>query len=408
MQRLNLFLIAVLALALMAFVSLDGVCPDANVRAEGAKPYPPLSPPSRGGSPEGALSFQHGGSAPCYALQNPTVRIDPAYSVVGVSDTFTVTVMIDQASNLGGFEFDLLFITTTVTVNGVTLGDFLGSTGRSVVVIPGCPEIDNNEGKVTFGAATFGSALGPNGTGALALITLAAQGEGHSPLDLQKVQVVGADARPQVVTDEDGTVWVGTPPTATSTPIATSTATVTATPTPTSTGAATPTPTATATGTPPTPTSTATATTAPEPMIVVYPTEAPLGETFTFTGSHFTPDGLIDAWFTAPSLPPAFVTEERFANLDETRYSLGSFYADSSGGFTYQHNWEKYWPAGIYSFIAIDDARESETSVEFEMTEPLPQTATSTPTITATATATPTTTPTATPYRLYLPLVLKE
>jgi hypothetical protein len=98
--------------------------------------------------------------------------------------------------------------------------------------------------------------------------------------------------------------------------------------------------------------------------------------------------------------------KEWFADPDQTRYSLGSFYADSSGGFTYPHNWPLFWPVGIYSFIAIDVARVSETSVEFEMTEPLTQTPTSTPTSTATVTATPT--PTVTPYRLYLPLVLKE
>lgn len=397
MQRLSLFLIAAILLALIAFnfalAALDRSTPLAPVEAQNA------------------------------TLQNPVVRIDPAQSVVGVSDTFTVTVMIDHASNLGGFEFDLLYITTTVTVDGVTLGDFLGSTGRFVGFLP--PTIDNQNGKVAFVAFSYDDASGPNGTGALALVSLTAQGEGESPLDLQNVKVAGADAKSQVVTDEDGTVWVGTtPPTVTSTPTATSTATVTATPTPTSTGAATPTPTATstvtATGTPPTPTSTATATPTLEPVIVVYPTKAPVGETFTFTGSHFTPDGRIDAWFTAPSQPPASLTwlpelgnsliKEWLADPDQTRYSLGSFYADSSGGFTYQHNWEKYWPAGIYSFIAIDVARESETSVEFEMTEPLAQTPTSTPTSTATATATPTTTPTptATPYRLYLPLVLKE
>jgi hypothetical protein len=393
-QRLSLFLIAAVFLALVAFnlalAALDRSTPFAPVEAQNA------------------------------TLQNPVVRIDPAQSVVGVSDTFTVTVMIDHASNLGGFEFDLLYITTTVTVDDVTLGDFLESTGRTVFWSES--DIDNEAGKVILGAAANDSPFpGPNGTGVLAIISLTAQGEGQSPLDLQNVKVAGADARPQVVTDEDGTVWVDTtPPTATPTPTATSTATVTATPTPTSTGAATPTPTATstATGTPPTPTSTATATATPEPAIVVYPTKAPRGETFTFTGSHFTPDGRIDACFTAPSLPPASITwlrkpgdgrtEEWFADPDQTRHSLGFFYADSSGGFTYQHNWEKFWPAGIYSFIAIDDAKESETSVEFEMTEPLPQTATSTPPATATATATPTTTPMATPYRLYLPLVLKE
>jgi hypothetical protein len=41
----------------------QGLRPDVNVRAERAKPYGLKS------SPEGALSFQHGGSAPCYASQ---------------------------------------------------------------------------------------------------------------------------------------------------------------------------------------------------------------------------------------------------------------------------------------------------------------------------------------------------
>ena len=115
-------------------------------------------------------------------------------------------------------------------------------------------------------------------------------------------------------------------------------------------------------------------------------------------------------------MPPASITwlpelgkgliEEWFADPDQIRYRLGSFNADSFGGFTRQRPWERYWPPGIYSYIAIDVARESETSVEFEMTEPLAQTPTSTPTSTAIATAT--TTPTATPYRLFLPLVLRD
>jgi hypothetical protein len=386
LKYLSLFLIA--ALALIAFASLDRGTPLAPVEAQNA------------------------------TLENPTARVEPAQSVVGVSDTFTVTVLIDDASNLGGFEFDLLFITTTVTVDSVTLSDFLESTGRFVLLLT--PMIDNQNGKVAFGAINYGDGSGPDGTGALALITLTAQGEGESPLDLRNIQVVDTTSPPgsQMVTGEGGTVVVGAQPTVTSTPTVTRTATVTATPTPTSTGAATPTPTATVTGTPPTPTSTATATITPEPVIIVYPTKAPLGETFTFTGSHFTPNGQIDAWFTAPSQPPASLTwlpgpseglvAEWFANPDQIRYRLGSFYADSFGGFTRQHSWEKYWPVGTYSYIAIDMAKESETSVEFEMTEPLPQTATSTPTATATATATPTTTPTATPYRLYLPLVLRD
>ena len=296
-------------------------------------------------------------------LQNPTVRIDPAESVVGAGQTFTVSVTIDEADDLGGFEFTLLFVTTTVKVDSVTLGDFLGSTGRTVGLVG--PIIDNQAGRVSFGAWTAGSAPGPNGTGALALITLTTQGAGISPLDLQGVLVLDTKAEHQTPTVEDGTVVAGGAPTPTPTPTATSTPTGTTTPTPTTT---------------------TTTTTTPEPVIVVHPTSAPVGETFTFTGSHFTPDGLIKEWFADP---------------DQARHLLGSFYADSSGGFNRQHNWEKYWPAGTYSFIANDVTKGSETSVEFEMTESQPHTPTSTPT------STPTATPTSFSRKIYLPLVLK-
>jgi len=161
------------------------------------------------------------------------VRIDPAQSVVNVGETFTVTVMIDEATDLGGFQFDMLFITTTVTVDSVSLGDFLGSTGRRT--IPVGPIIDNQAGRIAFGAATVGNAPGPNGMGALALITLITQGVGVSPLDLQDVMVVDTAAMSQEASVEDGVVIAGGTPTPTLTPTATATPPPTTTPTPTST-----------------------------------------------------------------------------------------------------------------------------------------------------------------------------
>ena len=368
MKYLSLFLIAALALALIAFAPLGRSIPLAPVEAQNA------------------------------TLQNPTVRVDPAQSVVDVGETFTITVMIDEASNLGGFQFDLLYVTTTVTVDSVALGGFLGSTGRTVGLVG--PIIDNQAGRVGFGAWTAGSAPGPNGTGVLATVTLTTQGAGISPLDLQGVLVLDTKAEHQTPTVEDGSVVAGGAPTPTPTPTATSTPTGTTTPTPTTT---------------------TTTTITPEPVIVVHPTSAPVGETFTFTGSHFTPDGLIEEWFQLHDSPPPASSPFRpdgliegwFSNLNQERHLLGSFYADSLGQFTRQHNWAAYWPAGGYSYIAVDVAEETETSVEFEMTEPQSPTPTSTPTSTATPTATPTSTatPTATPTlssrKIYLPLVLK-
>jgi hypothetical protein len=139
------------------------------------------------------------------ARQSPTVRIDPAQSVVEAGQTFDISVMIEEADDLGGFEFTMLCISTTVTVDSVTVGDFTGSTGRAV--IPVGPTIQ--AGRVSLGVATVGSASGPSGTGVLATVTLTAQGSGQSPLDLQNVLVLDTNAQHQTPTVEDGVVRVG-------------------------------------------------------------------------------------------------------------------------------------------------------------------------------------------------------
>jgi len=180
LKYVSLCLIFALALTLMALASLDGSIPLAPVEAQDA------------------------------TLQALTVRIDPAQSVVDVGETFTVTVMIDQASDLGAFQFDLLYITTTVTADGVVMGDFLGSTGRTVS--PVGPIIDNQAGRVSFGAWTVGSAPGPNGTGTLVIITLTAQDVGISRLDLQEVKVLDTHAGDQPPIVEDGMVVAGGAP----------------------------------------------------------------------------------------------------------------------------------------------------------------------------------------------------
>ncbi len=142
------------------------------------------------------------------ARQDPTVRIDLTQSVVRAGQIFTVSVMIDGANDLGGFEFTLLFAPTMVTVDSVTVGDFPGSTGRQVIPAVG-PTVDNQAGTVSLGVVTVGSAPGPSGTGVLSTITLTAQGPGESPLDLQDVQVVDTGAGRTTITVEDGVIRVG-------------------------------------------------------------------------------------------------------------------------------------------------------------------------------------------------------
>jgi len=141
------------------------------------------------------------------ARQGPTVRIDPAELAVGVGQTFSVSVMIDEADDLGGFEFTLHFITTTVTVDSVTVGDFPGSTGREAKTAVNI--VDNQAGTASLGVVTVGSVPGASGTGVLATVTLTAQGSGESFLNLQDVTVLDTNAQRQTTAVEDGVVQVG-------------------------------------------------------------------------------------------------------------------------------------------------------------------------------------------------------
>jgi hypothetical protein len=128
---------------------------------------------------------------------------------VTVGASFIISVMIDEASDFGGFQFELLYISTTVTVDDVRLGDFLGSTGRYTIALG--PKIDNDAGKVTFGAASYGVNLGPDGIGTLALITFTGREEGVSALELQGVWLVDSGGNPQTLSVEHGWVKVVRP-----------------------------------------------------------------------------------------------------------------------------------------------------------------------------------------------------
>jgi hypothetical protein len=182
------------------------------------------------------------------------VRLDPAVRNGEPGGTFTVDVVVDDAVDLGAFQFDLIYDASVVVVTDIVLGPFLASTGR--ITQPVGDNIDNVAGTVSFGAFSFGNSAGPEGPGLLATITFTASGAGISVLNLQNVIVTDTLANAQSVSVENGTVIVAVP-TPASTPTMTFSPTMSATPTTTPAGMAT----ATATAEPTvetTPTATAT------------------------------------------------------------------------------------------------------------------------------------------------------
>ena len=141
--------------------------------------------------------------------QQAVVKIDPASKGVDPGETFTVTVMIEDASDLGAFEFELTYDSTcVVTATDATLGPFLGSTGRSVGEVGPTFGI----GSVTYAAYSYGADPGPDGAGVLATITFeAGMTKCSSALHLQNVTVTDTDGNSSSPNTEDGEVIVGPP-----------------------------------------------------------------------------------------------------------------------------------------------------------------------------------------------------
>ena len=119
--------------------------------------------------------------------QELLVKIEPAQVSVETGSVCSVHVAIENAVNLGSFQFDLIYQTGVVEAQGAEMGDFLGGTGRNV--LQAGPEIDNTapSGKVRFGGATFGTAAGPDGSGILAVVVFKGVAEGTTTLGLTRL-----------------------------------------------------------------------------------------------------------------------------------------------------------------------------------------------------------------------------
>ncbi|MBI4772728.1 MAG: hypothetical protein HY788_00870 [Deltaproteobacteria bacterium] len=127
-------------------------------------------------------------SMPAYAL---TVKLSPAAVDLPASGaSFDVEVAIEDVSDLGAFEFNILYDPSVVRIsdaNSVTLGPLLGSTGRSTMVLG--LNIDNSAGKLEYGAFTLGGGAGPSGNGVLATVSFTVQNRDNGQLNPAEVKV---------------------------------------------------------------------------------------------------------------------------------------------------------------------------------------------------------------------------
>lgn len=130
------------------------------------------------------------------------MRLEPASSEVRVGQPITIEAWVDEALDLGAFEFTVDYdpARVRITAEQVVLGPFLGSTGRPVFATG--PQITEQTGSASlrFGALSLGaSPSGPDGNGVLALLTFTPIQVGPVAVSLSSAQLTDTNEQTQEI-----------------------------------------------------------------------------------------------------------------------------------------------------------------------------------------------------------------
>ncbi|OGO53240.1 MAG: hypothetical protein A2148_01895 [Chloroflexi bacterium RBG_16_68_14] len=184
-----------------------------------------------------AAAASGGGAGPVGAAPSASVRLEPLASRVDYSDgAFFVRIELsgldhhgtvaydddrdtvpdryEPSEGLGAYEVLLYFDPNVVDVTDAEAGDIFQGSGRSAQCLERTPE----RGQLAVGCVTTGSAAGPQGSGALATITLAPLANGVSYLVLE-AQLSGPLADSIPLTAAGGIVEVAGAPQTAPTPV---------------------------------------------------------------------------------------------------------------------------------------------------------------------------------------------
>lgn len=122
----------------------------------------------------------------------------PLYTV-DMNTAVTISLVVETAENIGGWEAELVYDPTRVTVTDVTPGAFLGSTGRTTAEL----EKALATGRLAIGGYSYNNQPAPSGSGELAQITLQVGSlTGQTPITLENA-TVGSMGTAQTVQAQD-------------------------------------------------------------------------------------------------------------------------------------------------------------------------------------------------------------
>jgi hypothetical protein len=140
------------------------------------------------------------------AAQGASVHIEtPSTPVATNEGPLTVSVVVEDVTNLGAFEFDLTYDPSVLRFEDVQVGSFLGSSGREVQ----CLDPRSTESSMRFACVTLGSTpAGPDGSGVLATVSFEPVGAGSSPLHFTGLTLTDPPAQELPAQAQDATVTV--------------------------------------------------------------------------------------------------------------------------------------------------------------------------------------------------------
>jgi len=140
------------------------------------------------------------------AIPGAVVAVDPTQTTVKVGQTFPIDINITDVSGLVGFDFELSYNTSVISLIDVQLGPFLKSAGSAFLINL------TTAGQIWLAASLYQSGTwtgaSANGTGVLANATFQAIGAGTTTLDLfssspcnsNAIKLVTDPTDPQVAT----------------------------------------------------------------------------------------------------------------------------------------------------------------------------------------------------------------
>ncbi|MEX0786974.1 MAG: cohesin domain-containing protein [Dehalococcoidia bacterium] len=110
----------------------------------------------------------------------PTMLLDPAKVDIDgdLGEMFSVEVVVEDVTDLGGFEFELLYDDSYFNID-IQEGLFLASTGNGTI----CNKA-NLSGHAQFACVTVGALTGVTGSGAVATIELTVKSTAFSTAEL--------------------------------------------------------------------------------------------------------------------------------------------------------------------------------------------------------------------------------